>query len=112
VERLERVGVTRSTEVLERTATPAALARMAAESGVPEATLREVRAASRLIDTRGLGAQHYNTLRRVGITTVEALAAQAPSALHRRWAAAAGPRAPTLAQVRVWIRAALAATTR
>jgi hypothetical protein len=108
-ERLERIGVTRPVEVLRRTATPAALAALAASTGVSVATLRDVRAASRLMDTRGLGAEHYNALRRLGIATVEALAGQDPAALHARWAAAAGPRAPTLPQVRVWVRAARAA---
>jgi predicted RecB family nuclease len=62
------------------------------------------------MDTRGLGARHYNTLRRLGITTVEALARQDPASLHARWAAEGGPRAPTLPQVRVWVRAARAAS--
>ncbi len=110
VDRLERAGITRPVEVLSRTATPRALARLAAESGVPEGTLREVRAVSRLIDTRGLGARHYNTLRHLGITTVEALAREDPASLHARWAALAGLRAPTLPQVRVWVRAARASS--
>ncbi len=108
IRRLEGVGVTRPLQVLQRTATPNALAQLAAESGVPEGGLREIREASRLMDTRGLGAQHTNTLRRLGITTVGALAAQDPARLHLRWAAAAGPRAPSAAQVRVWVRAARA----
>ncbi|HYB72225.1 MAG TPA: DUF4332 domain-containing protein [Candidatus Sulfotelmatobacter sp.] len=111
VGRLERAGVTRPVEVLRRTATPQALARLAASTGVPEATLRDLRAASRLIDSGGLGAQHYNTLRRLGVTTVEDLARQDPVALHARWAAVAGPGAPTLPQVRVWVRAARARVT-
>ncbi len=110
VERLERAGMARPVEVLRRTAAPQALARLAAESGLSEAALREVRAACRLIDTGGLGARHANTLRRLGITTVEALAAQDPAALYLRWAAAAGPRALTLPQVRIWVRAARAAS--
>lgn len=109
VQRLERAGVPRPVEVLRRTATQPALARLAAESGVPEETLRAARAASRLIDTRGLGARHYNTLRRLGITTVEALAREDPASLRARWAAVAGPHAPTLPQVRVWVHAARAA---
>ncbi len=106
VERLERVGVTRPVELLRRTATPAVLARLADESGLSQEALREVREASRLIDTHGLGAQHYNTLRSLGISTVEALAAQDPRALHSRWVGASGPAAPTLAQVCIWVRAA------
>jgi len=106
LDRLERAGITRPVDVLKRTATPQALARLAAETGVPEDTLHVVRAASRLIATRGLGARHYNTLRRLGITTVEALAREDPAALRARWVAAAGQHAPTLPQVRVWVRAA------
>ena len=108
VERLEKTGVVRPLDVLRRTATPGTLAQLARESGVPVETLRAVRAASRLVDTGGLGAHHHNTLRRLGITTVQTLAAQGPGALHARWTAA-DPRAPTLAQVRVWVRAARAA---
>lgn len=47
-----------------------------------------------------------------GICTVQAVAALDPAALHARRMAAAGPRAPTLPQVRVWVRAAAAAPER
>jgi hypothetical protein len=104
--RLESMGVVRPLDVLKRTATPGALADLAAQSNISEGDLQMVRTASRLIDLRGLGAQHYNTLRRLGIASVEDLASQDPERLHARWAAAVGPRAPTLPQVRFWIRAA------
>lgn len=107
VEGLEKAGVVRPLDVLRRMATPERMARLAQESGVSPDMLRQVRAASRLIDTRGLGARHYNTLRRLGITTVEDLARQDPRSLHSRWTAADTP-APTLAQIRLWVRAARA----
>jgi hypothetical protein len=108
LDRLEQAGVTRPLDVLRRTGTPEAAARLAAATGVAPEALGALRAACRLADTRGLGAAHSNTLRRLGITTVEILARQDPAALHARWEAAAGARAPTPAQVRVWVRAARA----
>ncbi len=79
---------------------------------VPESPITDpaIRLYRLIEQTRPNAHHHYNALRRLGITTVEALAREDPASLHVRWVAVAGPRAPTLPQVRVWIRAARAAT--
>jgi predicted RecB family nuclease len=61
-----------------------------------------------LVDLKGLGAAHYNELRRLGITRVEELAVQDPEALVTQWRSVAGEKPPTLAQVKAWVRAARA----
>ncbi len=104
--RLSRVGVTSPHALLKQTATPARQEALSRLSGIAEADLQMLRTAARLVDLTGLGAAHYNELRRLGITRVEDLATQAPEDLVLQWRAAAPRRPPTLAQVKVWIRAA------
>ena len=70
----------------------------------------ELREAARLVDLEGLGADHYNALRRLGITGIEDLARQDPPVLLPRWQAMALRRPPNLAQVTLWVRAARRAT--
>jgi len=106
LERLSRVGVTTPPALLRRTATRERLTTLAHDAGLPPDTLRELREAARLVDLDGLGADHYNALRRLDIARIEDLARQDPSALLPRWQAAAVRRPPTLAQVGLWVRAA------
>jgi hypothetical protein len=111
LERLNRAGVTTPPVLLRRTATEERLKVLAQESGLPPGELAQVRQAARLVDLDGLGADHYNALRRLGIARVEDLARAEPSALLPRWQAAAVDRPPTLAQVTLWVRAARRAST-
>ena len=104
--RLALVGVTSPHALLKQTATPARLEALSRLSGIAQGDLLMLRTAARLVELKGLGAAHYNALRRLGITRVEELASQEPEDLVLRWQAVAGRRPPTLAQVGVWIRAA------
>lgn len=104
-DRLARVGLSRPDALLERTRTPERLAEFARETGLGVADLRVAREAARLVDTQGLGAEHANTLRVLGIASVADLATQDPVSLERRWREAS-IRPPTPAQVRVWVGAA------
>jgi len=91
---------------VRRTATGDRLMTLARETGISPDDLTELRAAARLVDLEGLGAVHYNALRRLGITRIEDLARQDPPALLPRWQAAVIRRPPNLAQVTLWVRAA------
>lgn len=106
VDRLAGVGITAPRELLQRTHTPECLAALSRRTGIAEGQLRALRAAARLVDLNGLGAAHYNELRRLGIARVEDLARQDPEALHARWQGVASGKVPTLSQVKVWVRAA------
>jgi hypothetical protein len=112
VRALSRLGIDSPPELLERTATPAQLSALAHRAGVPLAELRDLRAAALLVDLGGLGADHHNALRRLGITRVEDLALQDPGLLAARWRAAGAARPPSLAQVTMWVRAARRASAR
>jgi hypothetical protein len=103
---LSRVGVTAPHALLRQTATVERLEALARLSGIGEADLEVLRMAARLVELKGLGAAHYNELRRIGISRVEDLATQDPEDLLRRWKAASARRPPTLPQVKVWVRAA------
>ena len=104
--RLERVGVTTPPALLRRTETADRLTVLATESGIARAELEAIRDAAKLVDLNGLGAENYNALRQLGITRIEELAEQAPTLLFPRWRAAVTMRPPTLALVRIWVRAA------
>jgi len=106
LDRLNRAGVTTPPVLLRRTTTEERLTVLAQESGLPPDELAQVRQAARLVDLDGLGADHYNALRRLGIARVEDLAREEPSALLPRWQVAALDRPPTLGQVTLWVRAA------
>ena len=105
VKSLSRLGIDSPRDLLKRTITPESLALLSRQAGVTEDELRALRAAVQLVDVGGLGAAHYNELRRLGITRVEDLASQDPEVLVVRWNAVAG-RAHTLGQVKAWVRAA------
>lgn len=106
VHRLAGVGIVAPHGLLHKTGTPPRLPTLAKQTGISEVELRALRAAARLVGLNGLGARHYNELRRLGITRVEELAQQDPEALATRWQGVAGQKSPTLAQVKVWVRAA------
>lgn len=106
--RLRDAGLATPRALLLRTEAPERMASLARETGIPEDELRALRAAARLVDLEGLGAAHYNELRRLGITRVEELAGQDPETLVARWQDVAGTKPPTPAQVKVWVRAARA----
>lgn len=108
VDRLGGVGIGSPHELLQRTDTPERMGSLSRQTGIPEDALRALRTAGRLVDLEGLGAAHYNELRRLGITRVEELAGQDPEALAARWQDVAGAKVPSLAQVKVWVRAARA----
>jgi hypothetical protein len=102
---LSRVGIDSPRALLKRTRTPDALALLSRRAGIPEEELRELRAAAQLVEVGGLGAAHYNELRRLGITRVEDLAAQDPEVLVVRWEEVS-EHIHTLGQVKAWVRAA------
>jgi nucleotidyltransferase/DNA polymerase involved in DNA repair len=102
---LSRVGIDSPRALLMRTRTPDELALLSRQAGISEEELRELRAAAQLVQVGGLGAAHYNELRRLGITRVEDLAAQDPEVLVVRWGEVS-ERVHTLGQVTAWIRAA------
>jgi hypothetical protein len=106
VDRLSRVGIVSPHALLQRMATREQLAALARQTGIAEDELQALRAAARLVDLKGLGAAHYNELRRLGITRVEELAVQDPEVLTARWRSVADRKPPTLARVKVWVRAA------
>jgi hypothetical protein len=106
LERLARSGVTTPPLLLRRTATAQRLTTLAEESGLAPNDLVALREAAQLVDLEGLGADNYNALRGIGIFRVEDLSREDPSALLPRWQAAAVRKPPTLAQVRLWVRAA------
>ena len=106
LERLAQAGVTTPPALLGRTATADGIQTLAHETNLSPADLMALREAARLVDLEGLGADHYNALRRLGITRIEDLAQSDPSALLPRWQAAVVGRPPTLAQVALWVRAA------
>ncbi len=70
--------------------------------------------AARLVTLRGIGTVNARRLAQVGVRDVATLAMQDPDSLAAHLRAAAPPKAvplrPTLAEVRVWVRAALKAT--
>ena len=105
---LADAGIGRPHTLLRRTRTPGDLFRLSQETGIAAAELLELREAARLVDLAGLGTQHANALRPLGITRVEALAAQDPAGLWPRWRAEVKGKPPTLAQVKAWVRAARA----
>jgi hypothetical protein len=102
---LSRVGIDSPRALLKRTRTADELALLSRQAGIPEEELRELRVAARLVDVGGLGAAHYNELRRLGITRVEDLASQDPEVLVVRWRAVS-EHVHTLGQVKAWVRAA------
>jgi hypothetical protein len=106
VDRLSQAGVETPHALLQRTAAPDGLAALARQAGVAEHELWSLRAGALLVNLNGLGTAHYNTLRRLGITRVEDLAAEDPETLVSRWRAASPSKPPSLPQVKVWIRAA------
>jgi hypothetical protein len=106
VDRLARAGIVSPRTLLQRTATGDRRAALARQTGISESALGAVRTAARLVDLEGLGATHYNELRRLGIGRVEELARQDPETLVTRWRSLAGTKPPTLAQVKVWVRSA------
>jgi hypothetical protein len=108
VDRLSRVGIVSSHALLQRTASREQLTALARQTGIAEAELQALRTAATLVDLGGLGAAHYNELRRLGIMRVEGLALQDPEALVTQWRSVAGEKPPTLAQVKAWVRAARA----
>ena len=110
LERLTRAGVTTPPVLLARTATADGLQTLAHETSLSPAALIALREAARLVDLEGLGADHYNALRSLGITGIEDLARQDPPVLLPRWQAMALRRPPNLAQVTLWVRAARRAT--
>jgi hypothetical protein len=106
LERLSQIGVNSPPVLLERTASPEDLRRLARRVGVAEVELRALRAAVRLVELDGLGASHYNELRSLGITRIEELAVQDPERLQLRWKTVANMKQPTLSQVKAWVRTA------
>ncbi len=106
VDRLARARIVSPHSLLQRTATQDRLAALSRRTGVSEDELRGLRAAAQLVDLKGIGAAHYNELRRLGITRVEELARQEPEILTARWRNVAAEKPPTLAQVKAWVRAA------
>jgi hypothetical protein len=104
--RLAHMGITTPHGLLKRTATPEKASALSAESGIAKEELGILRRSAELVDLKGLGAVHYNALRRLGIAGIKDLASQDPEALRQRWQTIAGSTTPSLAQIKVWVRAA------
>lgn len=85
-------------------------ARVAAAAGVEEVRARAWVEGARLATLRGIGAEWAGRLAKVGIGSVEELAAAEPARLAARMRAAGAPAEP--ARVRVWVRAAQDAVRR
>jgi len=81
----------------------APVAELAYRAGISPDEARAAHEAARLSTLRGIGTRHAAALIASGIGTVEALAQADPERVAR--IAHGGPR-PTVAEVRVWIRAA------
>jgi len=84
---------------------------LSARAGVPADALTRATAQARLALHKGMSAPVAGLLERGGIRTVGELAASEPEELSHRLAqlaAATGKQPPTLAEVRVWVRAARA----
>lgn len=107
---LVRAGIETPPALLDATRTPGQLTTLAARAGLDIVQLEAAREAARLADLQGLGAEHASALARLGVARVEQLAAQEPSSLAERWRAAEGTDAPSLAQIKIWVRAARAAS--
>lgn len=103
---LSRSGVTVPPELLRRTGTPDDIRALAHSSGITAEDLAMVREAALLVDLKGLGAVNYNALRRLGVGTIGALARSDADALFSLWQEAVPRMRPSLAQVRLWVRAA------
>ncbi|HXZ44774.1 MAG TPA: DUF4332 domain-containing protein [archaeon] len=108
VERLATVGIVSPQALLQRTGTRERVTALSRQTGISEDALLALQAAARLVNLKGLGAPHYNELSRLGITRLEQLARQDPEVLAVRWRDVAGQKLPTLAQTKVWVRAARA----
>jgi hypothetical protein len=106
VDRLAGVGIVSPPALLNQVGTPERVAALSKKTGIPVDELLRLGAAARLVDLKGLGATHYNELRRLDIGRVEDLARQDPATLAARWQGVADKTAPTPAQVKVWVRAA------
>lgn len=106
VDRLAGVGIVSPHALLHQTGTREQVAALSKQIGISEDELRTLRAAARLVDLKGLGTSHYNELRHLGITRVEELAGHDPAVLTPRWQSVTGEKPPTVAQVKVWVRAA------
>src|SRR5207247_3427018 len=81
----------------------APVAELAYRAGISPDDARAAHEAARLSTLRGIGTRHAAALIASGIGTVEALAQADPERVAR---IAHGSARPTLAEVRVWVRAA------
>ena len=96
--RLQRAGYT---DLFRLARAP--VAELAYRAGISPDEARAAREAARLSTLRGIGTRHAAALIASGIGTVEALAHADPERVSR---IAHGSAHPTLAEVRVWVRAA------
>ena len=96
--RLQRAGYT---DLFRLARAP--VAELAYRAGISPDEARAAREAARLSTLRGIGTRHAAALIASGIGTVEALAQADPERVSR---IAHGSAHPTLAEVRVWVRAA------
>ena len=96
--RLQRAGYT---DLFRLARAP--VAELAYRAGISPDEARAAREAARLSTLRGIGTRHAAALIASGIGTVEALAQADPERVVR---IAHGSAHPTLAEVRVWVRAA------
>jgi hypothetical protein len=106
VQGLSRLGIETPPALLRRTMTGQHRSALARELGLSEAEVNAAREAARLADLKGLGARHANSLRRLGIRSVEELGRVDPVTLRARWDATVEAPAPPLPRIKVWVRAA------
>jgi predicted flap endonuclease-1-like 5' DNA nuclease len=101
--RLARAGVVSTRSLVERCRTTEATERLAEQADVPVALLEKWAASADLTRIDGIGPETMALLNRIGIATIEALAAADPEDLRERAAdlgpgpMAAVPTVPTLA---------------
>jgi hypothetical protein len=106
-EKMGKLGIETVDDLLWRTRTPEATKRMLADLQLTPDRLADVIRQAVLADLKGLGADHFVLLKKVGVDSVAGLAREVPEGLHEKlvnleeWSAIARP--PTRAEVKLWI---------
>jgi hypothetical protein len=109
-ERMGELGIETIDELVWRARTPEAHQRTLADLQLTPDRLAELIRQAALADLKGLGADHFVLLKKVGVDSVADLAKEVPDELYEKlvnldeWSAAARPL--TRAHVKIWIREA------
>jgi len=109
-EKIRELGIETVDELVWRTRTPEATQRMLARLQLTPDRLADVIRQAVLADLKGLGADRFVLLKKIGVDSVARLAKEVPEGLYEKlgnleeWGAIARP--PTRAEVKIWIREA------